>query len=175
MSPDYEKHIQGILKQLGIPAGYGNEVGLGLLQEAHDLVSAGRDMFDRPQKMTAETLAHWQLMQKAAAGEGIEILLVSAYRSVTYQKNIFLRKLASGETLEDILKVNVAPGFSEHHTGRALDLAVHGQEPLTLAFENTRAFQWLSHRAADFSFRLSFPENNPYQIDYEPWHWAYTG
>ncbi len=102
----------------------------------------------------------------------IELLLVSAFRSVDYQRSIFDRKLAQGVPLDDILRVNAAPGYSEHHTGRAVDIATRGCPPLTEAFETTDAFEWLTRNAGRFGFEMSYPRDNPYGIAYEPWHWA---
>ena len=40
-------------------------------------------------------------------------------------------------------------------------------------FENTGAFDWLSRRASQFGFHLSYPRDNPHGVIYEPWHWAW--
>ena len=64
------------------------------------------------------------------------------------------------------------PGFSEHHTGRALDLSTPGSEPLSEAFDQTAAFDWLNTHARRFEFSMSYPRNNTTGINYEPWHWA---
>ncbi|MBT8145423.1 MAG: D-alanyl-D-alanine carboxypeptidase family protein, partial [Gammaproteobacteria bacterium] len=63
--------------------------------------------------------------------------------------------------------------FSEHHTGRALDLNTDGCAVLQEEFENTSAFQWLMAEAQSFGFILSYPRDNPWGIVYEPWHWCY--
>ena len=168
----HEQNIAAILDQLGVPPGYMAVCKLPLQPEAVTLAEAGRDMFGRPQRMMPQTLQCWQRMQHAALADGVELLLVSAFRSVDYQFNLIKAKLERGQTLDEILKVNTAPGYSEHHTGRALDLATPGQEPLTEAFETTEAFDWLTRRAGEFSFSLSYPRDNPYGIIYEPWHWA---
>jgi zinc D-Ala-D-Ala carboxypeptidase len=111
-------------------------------------------------------------MHEAAKVDGIELLLVSAFRGVDYQRAIFDRKLSQGATLDEILHVNAAPGYSEHHTGRAVDIATRGCPPLTEAFETTEAFAWLREHADCFGFEMSYPRDNPFGIAYEPWHWA---
>ena len=65
-----------------------------------------------------------------------------------------------------------APGHSEHHTGRAVDIATPGSRPLTEEFEDTDAFRWLTSRAVEFGFSLTYPRDNPWGIAYEPWHWS---
>ena len=75
--------------------------------------------------------------------------------------------------LVDILRVNAAPGYSEHHTGRAIDLGTIGCRALEEEFELTEAFAWLENNAAHFQFSLSYPRNNPSGVIYEPWHWCF--
>lgn len=171
---DYQAKIQSIHRQLGIADGYASRCGLDLQQECTTLVSAGLDVFGRERLMEARALVAWQAMKTAAQQDRIELQLVSAYRSAEYQQAIFSRKLAAGQSLEEILAVNAAPGFSEHHTGQALDLGCPDYEHLCEEFENSPAFGWLSRHAAGFGFTLSFPRDNPYGVLYEPWHWRYS-
>ena len=74
--------------------------------------------------------------------------------------------------ITDILEVNTAPGYSEHHTGRAVDIATPGSRPLTEDFESTDAFRWLQAEATGFGFAMTYPRDNPWGIIYEPWHWS---
>lgn len=169
---EYSERVAAILQELGIAGDYLEACNMPLHPEARQLEDAGPDMFGRPQRMTAVTLQCWRDMQTAAERDGVALLLVSAFRNVEYQRNLIRAKLDKGQRIEDILRVNAAPGYSEHHTGRALDLATPEQEPLIEAFETTDAFRWLMDNAARFSFSLSYPRDNPYNITYEPWHWA---
>ena len=73
------------------------------------------------------------------------------------------------------MTVSAAPGYSEHHTGRAVDIATPGSRPLTEEFEDSAAFHWLNENAADFGFSMSYPRDNRYGFIYEPWHWAQHG
>jgi len=162
------------LDLLGITAQHCTSCQLPVQIETDELVEAEMDISDRPQRMTARTLTYWQAMKQAAANDGIVLQLVSAFRSVDYQCNLIQKKLASGQVIDDILKVNAIPGYSEHHTGRALDLTTLDCEPLEEDFENTDAFAWLVINAHRFHFHLSYPQNNDSSITYEPWHWACT-
>lgn len=166
---DYDVRIANILAEFGL-TNYGSP--LPLQREATELVRAEDDMFGREQYMAPQTQTRWHQMKVAAKADDIELLLVSAWRSVDYQHKLIQRKLDNGLLIEDILKVNALPGYSEHHTGCALDLATPGVEPLTEAFETTPAFEWLMENASTFDFSLSYPRDNPYGIIYEPWHWA---
>lgn len=170
----YEQRISSILRELGIPATYGAERGMILHPEAEDLMPVGKDMFGREQRLTPAAAAAWNAMRAGAAKEGVELLLVSGFRSVDYQRGIWDRKLAAGQTVDRILTVSAPPGYSEHHTGRALDLTALGCEPLTESFEHLPAFAWLAQNAGRFGFLMSYPRNNPHGVVYEPWHWCFT-
>ncbi len=168
----YEQRLAEILGRLGISESYGMERKMMWFAEAAELVPAGLDIYGREQRLAPRAATAWRAMQTAAAGDGVALQLVSAFRSVDYQRQIIERKLAVGEQLKDILRVNAAPGYSEHHTGRAVDLTAPGCLPLTEEFERTAAFAWLAARAAQFCFVMTYPRGNPHGIVYEPWHWA---
>jgi len=168
----YEDRVAGILRELGIAASYGTDRKMPLFREAEELVSIGLDIYGREQKLALGAAVSWHALQTAAARDGVSLLLVSAFRSLDYQKQIIQRKLAAGESLEQILRVQAAPGYSEHHTGRAVDLTVAGCPPLSEEFERTPAFAWLVAHAGNFGFALTYPRGNRHGIIYEPWHWA---
>jgi len=111
-------------------------------------------------------------MVSAAADDGIRLLIVSGFRTFDYQAQLIRKKLAAGQTIGEILTVNAAPGFSQHHTGTAVDVASPGSRPLTEEFENSEAFQWLVENAARFGFSMTYPRANRWGFVYEPWHWA---
>ena len=161
------------LATLGITPRMVAECSLPPCQEPSELIDAGNDLFGRPQRMTPETLSSWHAMQHAAGRDGIELQLVSAFRSINYQCEVIQRKLQDGRTIEDILGSNAIPGYSEHHTGRALDLHSGKGPPLEEVFEQTPAFNWLVRNADRFCFYLSYPRDNQLGISYEPWHWCY--
>lgn len=146
------------------------------LPEHHEparLQWAGFDRYRRPLWLHPGAARAWRAMQRAAARQGVHLDVISGFRGAAYQAGIFRRKLAKGQPLERILAVNAAPGFSEHHSGRALDIGTRGQPPAETSFEATAAFDWLCRNAARFGFRLSYPRDNPTGIQYEPWHWCW--
>lgn len=170
----YIRRIGQIHQELGIPEGYADACGLALQKECTCLVQARPDVFGREVLLEPASLRAWISMQQAAWQAGINLQLISGFRSVDYQAGIFRRKLEIGQDIHRILQVNAAPGFSEHHTGQAIDVGTSGVEPLDESFEDSPAFSWLSQYAADYGFSLSFPRDNPHSILYEPWHWKYT-
>lgn len=163
-----------ILEHLGIDAKhYAEQHQLELMAEPYVLEFAGFDRYKRPLWLEFHTKHAWLRMCKVATAEGIYLDAISGYRSCQYQKGIFDRKLARDQTILDILKVNAAPGFSEHHSGRALDIGTRSEPAAEQSFEHTIAFQWLNQYAWDFGFVLSYPRDNVHGINYEPWHWCW--
>ncbi|MFY2765204.1 M15 family metallopeptidase [Arenimonas sp. MALMAid1274] len=161
------------LHQLGLDASYGDTTGLALVAEPARLEFAGRDRYRRPLWLLAPAARAWRRMQAAAVTEGVVLQAISGYRSHDYQLGIFERKLARGLTLADILAVNAAPGYSEHHGGCTMDISTPGEPAAEESFETTPAFAWLCRRAGDFGFVMSYPRGNPHGIVYEPWHWRW--
>lgn len=168
----YEIRVAQSLEELGIPATYGADRSMPLHAEARDLVSVGTDIYGRDRQLTPDAAVRWAELQAAARRDEVTLLLVSAFRSLEYQRQIFERKIAAGQPLESILKVNAPPGYSEHHTGRAVDLTTPGCAPLSEEFEMTAAFDWLVRNGHRFGFAMTYPRENPFGIAYEPWHWA---
>lgn len=170
----YGRRIADLLASLGLPQDYGRRHYLPLQAEAAELVGVGPDVFDRPRELAPAAAAAWADLRAAARADGVTLQLVSAYRSVDYQAAIVRGKLERGDTLPKILAVTAAPGFSEHHTGRALDLTTPGADPLEATFERTDAFAWLQGHGARHGFHLSYPRDNVHGIAYEPWHWCFA-
>ena len=161
--------------ELGIPLDYGEDGSKPVYEEATELVEVGPNLVGRMQRLTPQAAEKWSEMQSAAEADGVTLLLVSGFRSVDYQARLIRKKINAGQTVSEILAVNAAPGFSEHHTGRAVDIATPGSRPLTEEFEGSEAFHWLQEHAARFGFSMSYPRNNPAGFIYEPWHWAHSG
>lgn len=77
-------------------------------------------------------------MRAAARRNGVRLVVVSAFRGVEKQNRIIRAKKLRGMSLSEIYKVSAPAGFSEHHTGFAVDF--YPTEP---EFERTAAFDWL--------------------------------
>ena len=114
----------------------------------------------------------------AAAADGIDLRVLSAYRSIDLQKQIFFEvKSERNQSALERAQVSEPPGFSEHSTGYAVDLG-DGRAPgtnLSERFESTPAFAWLQANANRYHYTLSFPAGNPQGVSYEPWHWRFEG
>lgn len=141
--------------------------------EAHELVLAeiardGREHFLIPQAAAA-----WHAMKAAAHEDGIVLDIVSAFRGIEEQAQIIRSKQARGMAMETILTLSAPPGYSEHHTGCAVDINTPGCDEREEPFEHTAAFRWLTVHAERFGFALSYPRGNAVGFIYEPWHWLY--
>ena len=117
-------------------------------------------------------------LKDALAEEGVFIDLDSAYRSVAAQQQIvddFTERYG-----EDYVKQYVAvPGFSEHHTGLALDLYLNIDGVDVYMNENMVRYPeiWAKIHAKlpEFGFILRYLEGKEdiTGYSYEPWHIRY--
>ncbi len=117
-------------------------------------------------------------MQFKAAQKGISLQLLSGYRSIDLQRDIFYEnKSIRNQTAIERSRDSAPPGYSEHSTGYAIDVG-DGNYPNThfeVEFEQTPAFKWMERFASKYHFVLSFPPNNKQGVSYEPWHWRFEG
>lgn len=129
-------------------------------------------------KLRKSAAQAYREMEAAAQKDGVSLVPISGFRSLTDQDYLFFGKKAErGQVATERAKVSAPPGYSEHHTGYAMDLG-DGSVPaanLSPTFDNTPAYQWLQANAAFYSFEMSFPKNNKQGVSYEPWHWRYVG
>lgn len=162
-----------LFAELGIPAEMMVARGLPQCEEANELEIAEIGDDGREHLLIHSAAIAWKKLKAAAFSDGVGLFIVSAYRSIDRQAEIVRRKLAAGSTIEEVLCVNAPPGFSEHHTGRAIDLSAPGSRVLDVEFDKTPAFSWLVSHAAGFGYQLSYPIGNQWGFQYEPWHWCY--
>ncbi len=170
---NYQTQVRSILQELGIAEKLPVARGLALWRQPPELVTVGVSGNGKEFLLTPETAEAWHKLKTAAGGDGIILQMVSAYRSVEHQAAIIRRKLEQGLVLNEILKVLAPPGYSEHHSGCAVDLGSPDCLPLDEQFDTMPAYRWLSVHANRFGFFLSFPRDNIFGYIYEPWHWRY--
>jgi D-alanyl-D-alanine carboxypeptidase len=125
-----------------------------------------------------EIYENFKEMQLMAAQRGISLQLLSGYRSIDLQRDIFYEnKSIRNQTAVERSMVSAPPGYSEHSTGYAIDVG-DGNYPDThfeVEFEQTPAFKWMKRFAPKYHFVLSFPPDNKQGVTYEPWHWRFEG
>ncbi|APB33354.1 D-alanyl-D-alanine carboxypeptidase [Gloeomargarita lithophora Alchichica-D10] len=142
--------------------------------------SYGQKEYQRNVEMERSAgLALFQLMN-AARDRGLWLIPISGFRTVAYQANLFNRQVQRQGSEIAAARISAPPGYSEHHTGLAIDLgdgfaAGEGIPDITERFGQTRAYEWLQKNAITYGFELSYPPNNAQGVMYEPWHWRYVG
>ena len=168
-SSSYKKSIEDVIFLFNIEDSIKGDV----FYESCDVISIGKDIYGREQFLDSKAAILFLRMKQDAKIDSIDLQVVSAFRSFEYQKKIIQRKLDKGISINKILKENNLPGYSEHHTGKAIDLTSKKLNSLSISFEKSKEFKWLIDNAAKYNFYLSYPKNNKEGIMYEPWHWMF--
>lgn len=123
---------------------------------------------------TEATAKAFEEMKENAAIEGLSINVVSAYRSIDYQKNLYKQYVKrDGKELADTYSARA--GYSEHHTGRALDISAEDMDMNN--FGNTQEYKWVAENCWKYGFIIRYTEENKNITGYqsEPWHITYVG
>lgn len=113
-----------------------------------------------------------RLLQDARR-DGMDILVISAYRSFATQVNVKANnKVIYGAGTAN--QFSAEQGFSEHQLGTTLDFTTGSTGANFSKFEGTKEFTWLKANAHKYGYILSYPKGNAYYV-YEPWHWRFVG
>ncbi|MCM1985095.1 D-alanyl-D-alanine carboxypeptidase family protein [Lyngbya confervoides] len=146
-------------------------------QESQSAQTSVGDYYGRTEYLTPDAAAAFRSMQSAAAQSGINLGVISGFRSRADQATLWQRQVSRQGSEQSAAHWSAPPGHSEHHTGYALDIRdlSQPQTDLKQSFESTRAYGWLRQNAGRYGFELSFPPGNAQGVSYEPWHWRYVG
>lgn len=112
-------------------------------------------------------------MLKAATDDGIDIKVISAYRSFGDQsalKSTYNIIYGAGTANQ----FSADQGYSEHQLGTTIDFTTAVLKDTFDTFDKTEAYTWLNKNAYKYGFILSYPKGNSYYV-YEPWHWRFVG
>lgn len=146
--------------------------GINLRKEAHDAFLA---------------------MKKAAYSDGIDIKVVSSYRSFDRQLSIWERKFIKYTdedgmeplaAIDKIIEYSTIPGTSRHHWGTDIDLIdgypkVEGDVLIPNKFKSGGPFEnfkkWMDENSEKFDFHLVYTDSAKRKgFKYEPWHFSYA-
>jgi D-alanyl-D-alanine carboxypeptidase len=132
--------------------------------------------YDRFERLHSEATKVFKEMQAKARSDGIGLIPISGFRTIADQELLFSRQIKRQGSREAAASLSAPPGFSEHHTGYAIDIGEESNPATDLKFdfEYTQAYRWLNKNARAYGFRLSFPRNNSQGVRFEPWHWRYV-
>ncbi len=194
-SPELAKPLQGVIAKTGTPIVEANDPAVAR-DRATELAPTSRTLLghraydEAPEvelvalsansaiRLRTAAAAQYEAMAQAAAASGVRLVPLSGFRSHTEQETIFFNlKAERGQNAETRAEVSAPPGYSEHHTGYAIDVGDANQPGTNLnqSFADTRAYQWLDANAVRFGFELSFPPDNFQGVAFEPWHWRFIG
>lgn len=130
--------------------------------------------------------------ETAAASAGYPLVMVSAYRSISYQEQIVSESITQNmsqygmseeEARKETMKLMTEPGYSEHHTGLAIDVVDSDYfnrtagNLLVSGYGDEPGAKWIAANAAKYGFIVRYPvgKEDITKIDYEPWHLRYVG
>ncbi|MBT8183320.1 MAG: M15 family metallopeptidase [Eudoraea sp.] len=131
-------------------------------------------------------------MKKAAQEDGINIKIVSSFRSFDRQRAIFERKyekyteegLEPLEAIDKIIEYSTIPGTSRHHWGTDIDIIdgnkkTSGDVLVPEKFDKGGPFEafknWMDANSKKFDFYLVYTDDPRRRgFKYEPWHYSYA-
>lgn len=146
-----------------------------------ELVSA-KNAWNEDVKLEKQTYEKYKELEKALKEEGITIELDSIYRSVKEQQELWDRWTKDPEKgIDYARKYAAVPGYSEHHTGLAVDIVIRKDGKLIEEnedmIEEREIFEKIHKKLAYYGFILRYLEgrDNITGYTYEPWHLRYVG
>ncbi len=132
-------------------------------------------------------------MKKAAYKDGIDLKVVSSYRSFNRQEAIFERKferytyedkMKPIDAIDKIIEYSTIPGTSRHHWGTDIDIVdgyrkVEGDVLTPSKFEEGQPYEtfkkWMDENSNSYDFHLVYTDNPKRKgFKYEPWHYSYA-
>lgn len=134
---------------------------------------------------------HWTALRHHALENNVNISVVSGYRSIERQRQIFRYKLKQRSIQDEdiaqervdyqirsILEFSAIPGFSRHHSGFVID--IQSNKKGLSAFGQSDAYKWLASDrfkiARKFGFVPSYPTERPGQgPSPESWEFMWVG
>ena len=146
--------------------------------EPTDLVELKLKSANPGQRLRKEAAQKLAELFAQAEKEGIQLVVVSGYRSYFSQKNIFSRRVRRAKGNVSEAKKSVAPpGTSEHQLGLACDVGKKQGNSLVSSFGTTKEGIWLKNNAHRFGFIIRFQKEWEQVTGYmyEPWHIRYVG
>lgn len=109
-----------------------------------------------------------------AKNDGMNIRVISAYRSYSYQENLY-NNYVKNDGVENADTYSARPGYSEHQTGLVVDITRAFDDFNN--FENTNEYNWMLENASNYGFILRYPKDKEDITTYsfEAWHYRYVG
>ena len=129
--------------------------------------------YGKNQKLNEETLkAFIKMSNDCKAATNYKLLVRSGYRDFEDQEKTYNSYLKTyGKTYAENYVTH--PGYSEHHTGLAIDIKAESSD----VFANSKESKWTYENAYKYGFILRYKKEfeNITGIKYETWHFRYVG
>ncbi len=124
-------------------------------------------------QLRSEAAEAYTTMVAAANADGIEVILVSAYRTQSYQTGLYNNYYAKDP--ENAPTYSAYPRSSEHELGLAVDVSY--DYSLHSDLDDYPLGIWMIEHAYEYGWIMSYPEDKTDITGYifEPWHWRYVG
>ena len=178
LNNEYKKIVSLVNKYKdGITKLVNKENALNSDYEPNDLVKVNVESTKDNIYMSEIAAENLENMFKAAKEDGINLYIVSGYRSSSYQNNLYYRSLKR-RGREYTEKYVAQANHSEHQTGLAADISSESiGYKLISAFEHTEEGRWLDKNAYKYGFILRYKKDRVEGTSYgfEPWHFRYVG
>lgn len=185
------KTLSDIVKEVNVHLDYefythtmDSDLSKGNLMIANKYYSIGTYVPENLVTLTKCTLGAYQVTEETSLAfykmcedmkkEGLSIVAQSTYRSYSTQKALYSRYVNThGITWAD--NWSARAGFSEHQTGRTLDIVSPTTDFDT--FEYSKEYEWLKENSYRYGFILRYPKGSEYLTgyDFESWHYRYVG
>lgn len=142
------------------------------------LVSLINDIGDPIEVEEKAYEAYLRLQKDLLENDGLQINIRTSYRSVQRQEEVFQKNLEK-YGLEQAKKYVAVPGYSEHHSGLAIDVTIlkDGEYPRAraefLAMDDL--YQIVHKKLPRYGFILRYLKGKEaiHGYGYEPWHFRY--
>lgn len=140
--------------------------------EPNNLMKIKSDCSKNESYLQKEAAEAFENMCNDAKKEKRYILSNSAYRSYKSQNEIYNTYLKTyGQSY--VNNYVATPGYSEHQTGLAVDVASKSSN----IFENSNEYKWMIENAYKYGYILRYPKDKEKITGYknEAWHFRYVG
>lgn len=131
----------------------------------------------KTQKISKDAYKDFKRMREDfKAQTGLDLSVLSGFRSVNEQQNIINRKKQEGKSDRQIYKLSAPAGYSEHHTGGAIDFSINKSTALDntgVWADNAKGYLWLKNNAHKYGFTQTFTKGNSQGVAQENWHWVH--
>ncbi len=169
--PNYQGNQNNVSKKTS--KGYSIEVRNGVYYIGNILIA--NKTYALPSSyapgLLPELNSAFEKLKAGALEDGVELNIISGFRSYSAQNRIYNNYVAKDGKIEADT-YSARPGHSEHQTGLAIDV-----NSLLFSFGETKEGQWLQNNAYKYGFIIRYPKGkeNITGYRYEPWHLRYVG